>query len=67
MSRADLAPYCDHCSELLSLVSKVAALCAEASTDPVVLETVSEIENLTNGMSRKIWPKISLLRPASHG
>jgi len=64
MSRAELGRYYDYCSELLSLVAKVAALCAEASTDAVVLETVSEIENLTNGMSRKIWQKISLLRPA---
>ena len=29
---------------------------------PLVLDTVSEIENLTTGMSRKIWQKISLLR-----
>lgn len=64
MSRAELGRCYHYCSELLSLVSKVAALCAEASTDSVVLETVSEIENLTNGMSRKIWKKISLLRPA---
>jgi len=28
----------------------------------LVLDTVSEIENLTTGMSRKIWQKISLLQ-----
>ena len=64
MSRADYGRYLDYCSELLSLVSKAAALCAEESTDPVVLDTVSEIENLTTGMSRKIWQKISLLQTA---
>jgi hypothetical protein len=57
----DLASYLDYCSELLSLVAKTAALCAEESTDAVVLDTVSEIESLTLGMSRKIWQKISLL------
>ena len=45
-------------------MSKAAALCAEQSTDPVVLDTVSEIEVLTTGMSRKIWQKISLLHLA---
>lgn len=57
----DYAFYLDYCSELLSLTSKAAALCAEESTDPLVLDTVSEIEVLTNGMSRKIWQKITLL------
>lgn len=64
--RGDLTPfemqrYLDYCSELLSLVGKVAALCAEESQDPVILETVGTIETLTTGMSREIWQKISLL------
>jgi hypothetical protein len=62
MSVRDYALYLDYCSELLSLTSKAAALCAEESTDALVLDTVSEIENLTTGMSRKIWQKISLLQ-----
>lgn len=49
------------------MTSKAAALCAEESTDALVLDTVSEIENLTTGMSRKIWQKISLLRDAPRG
>ena len=65
MNPDELRLYYGFCSELLSLTSKAAALCAEASTDPVVLDTVSEIENLTTGMSRKIWQKISLLLPSS--
>jgi hypothetical protein len=67
MSVRDYALYLDYCSELLSLTSKAAALCAEESTDALVLDTVSEIENLTTGMSRKIWQKISLLRDTPHG
>jgi HAMP domain-containing protein len=64
MSVRDYALYLDYCSELLSLISKAAALCAEESTDALVLDTVSEIEILTTGMSRKIWQKISLLQTA---
>jgi hypothetical protein len=61
LSRDAMERYLDYCSEMLSLVGKIAALCAEESQDSVVLETVSTIENLTTGMSRKIWQKISLL------
>jgi hypothetical protein len=64
LDRAQMEHYLDYCSELLSLVGKTAALCAEESRDDVVLQTVSRIEQLTNGMSRKIWQKISVLPPA---
>lgn len=53
--------YLNYCSEMLSLTAKTAALCAEHSTDSVVLETVSTIETLTTELSNKIWQKISLL------
>ena len=53
--------YLNYCSELLSLTAKTAALCAEHSTDGVVLETVSDVETLTTELSRQIWQKISLL------
>ena len=63
---ADLTPeqveyYLEYCTELLSLVAKAAALCAEESQDDVVLNTVSTIETLTMGMSRKVWQKITVL------
>ncbi len=62
----DLTPqqleyYLDYCSELLSLIGKAAALCAEASRDPVVLDTVSTVETLTVSLDRKIWQKIAVL------
>jgi hypothetical protein len=53
--------YLGYCSEMLSLTAKTAALCAEHSTDGVVLETISTIETLTTELSNKIWQKISLL------
>jgi hypothetical protein len=62
LNAAELENYLDYCSEILSLVAKTAALCAEESTDAVVLDTVSEVETLTVGLAREIWQKISLLR-----
>jgi hypothetical protein len=32
--------------------------------DPIVIDAVTEIENLTTGLSRKIWQKISLIGKA---
>ena len=57
----ELEHYLDYCSELLSMVGKTAALCAEESRDAVVLDTVSTIETLTTSLSRKIWQKITVL------
>ena len=64
LTRDEMERYLDYCSELLSLVGKTAALCAEESRDSVILETVSTVENLTVGLSRKIWQKISNLPPS---
>lgn len=61
MNATDMASYLDYCSEMLSLVGKVAALYAERTTDSAVLATISDIESLTTGMSRKIWQKVALL------
>ena len=63
LNRDQMERYLDYCSEMLSLVGKTAALCAEESRDSLILETVSTIENLTVGLSRKIWQKISNLPP----
>ncbi len=61
MSRAELARYLDYSSEMLSLVSKVAALYVQDFDDSVVLGAVNEIESLTTGLSRKVWQKIMIL------
>ena len=57
---AELIRYLDYCSDLLALLSKVAALYVQNFNDPVTLAAVNEIENLTNGLSRKIWQKIMI-------
>lgn len=56
-----LTRYLDYCAEMLALIAKLAALYAERMRDPVVIDAVTEIENLTTGLSRKIWQKISLI------
>jgi hypothetical protein len=61
MNAEELHHYFDYCSELVSLIAKTAALCAEKTSDSVVLNTVSEVETLAAQMSQKIWQKISLL------
>jgi hypothetical protein len=61
----DLAKYLDFCSELLSLISKIAALLVQHFDDSVVLAGVDEIEGLTTGLSGKIWQKITILERAT--
>ena len=61
MTPIELGRYLDYCSEILSLVSKLAALHVQHLNDAVVLEAVNDIEQLTNQLSNKIWQKITLL------
>ena len=53
--------YLDYCSEMLSLTGKLAALYMQNMRDPIVIESVNEIEDLTTSLSRKIWQKIMIL------
>jgi hypothetical protein len=61
MSPYELIRYLDYCSEMLSLTGKVGALYAQDFKDAVVLSAVNELENLTTGLSRKVWQKIMIL------
>lgn len=56
-----LSRYLDYCSELLALIGKLAALYVQHFDDAVVLQSVDEIESLTNDSSRKIWQKLMIL------
>ena len=56
-----LGRYLDYCSEMLSLMSKIAAVYVRDSDDPVALSAADEIESLTSALSSKIWQKIALL------
>jgi len=61
MTAAALARYLDYCSEMLSLTGKVAALYVQNFEDGVALQAVNEIEDLTTGLSRKIWQKLTIV------
>ncbi len=61
MTPFELSRYLDYCSEMLSLCGKVAAVYIEEVNDSVVIAAVNEIENLTTGLSRKIWQKMLIL------
>jgi hypothetical protein len=61
MTLFELSRYLDYCSQALSLTGKVAALYVQRFDDAVALQTVNEIEELTTGLSRKIWQKLSVL------
>ncbi len=57
----ELARYLDYCTEMLSLISKTAFLYVQDYHDPVAAEAVNDLEDLTNGLSSKIWQKIMML------
>jgi hypothetical protein len=61
MSTFELTRYLDYCSELLSVISKVAALHVQRFQDPVTMAAVDQVESLAAGLSRKIWQKIMIL------
>jgi len=61
MTPFELNRYLDYCSDALAVISKVAALYVQGFQDPVLLDAVDDVEDLTAGFSRKIWQKITIL------
>jgi hypothetical protein len=61
MTPFDLNRYLDYCSDALALISKIAALYVQGFQDPVLLDAVDDVEDLTAGFSRKIWQKITII------
>ena len=61
MTPFELNRYLDYCSEMLSLTGKIAALYVQHFDDADAVAAVSEVEQLTTGLSRKIWQKIMIL------
>lgn len=61
MTPFELVRYLDYCSEALALLSKAAALHVQRFDDREALAAVGDIEHLTDGLSRKIWQKITIL------
>ena len=61
LSRFQVSRYLDYCSELLSITGKIAALYIQDFDDAVALAGVNEVEDLTTGLSRKIWQKLMII------
>lgn len=62
MTAFELGRYLDYCSEMLSLVSKVGFLYVQNYNDSNATESVRDLEEMTNGLSRKIWQKIMVIQ-----
>ena len=60
MTPIEVIRYLDYCSEMLSLAAKVAALYAQSSKDPAVVEASSDLQQITANLSAKIWQKINI-------
>lgn len=61
LGRSQLVRYLEYCSEMLALLGKVAALYVQGFPDERAVAAVDDIEDLTSGLSRKIWQKIMVL------
>lgn len=61
LTALELNRYLDYCTEMLSLVGKIAALYIQDFDDSQAAMAVSEVEELTTGLSRKVWQKIVML------
>ena len=64
MTRFELGRYLDYCSELLSMIGKIAALYGRRIQDPVVLEAVDDAEALAANLSGRVWQNIAILSEA---
>jgi hypothetical protein len=67
MSQFQLTRYLDYCAEMLSLIGKLAALYAEHTRDPQIVEAVNGVEDLATNLGRKIWQKITILSALVEG
>ena len=61
MSAFELTRYLDYSTELLAIISKVAALYVQELADPVTVAAASAVEELAINLSRAIWQKIVIL------
>ena len=63
----EMARYLEYCSEMLALTGKVAALYAQSTDDSVIIEAINEVEDLTTGLSQKVWQKIMSIEKFDDG
>jgi hypothetical protein len=61
MSAFELTRYLDYSTELLAIISKVAALYVQELADPITVSAANAVEELAVNLSRAIWQKIVIL------
>jgi len=61
MSAFELTRYLDYSTELLAIISKVAALYVQELADPIIVSAANAVEELAVNLSRAIWQKIFIL------
>jgi hypothetical protein len=61
MTLFEVRRYLDYCSEMFSLLGKLAAAYAERIDDPTVIAAVNEMEALTTNLAAKVWRKITTI------
>ena len=62
LNRSEKAFYLEFCSQMQSLIGKIAVLYIRDVNDPALITAVNEIETLTTGLSRKTWQKLMLMQ-----
>ncbi len=65
LDQEQLARYLDYCTEMLSLIGKLAALYAQHFPDATVVAAAHDVEQLTTNLSGKIWQKIVIIQQTS--
>ena len=63
----ELSRYLDYCAEMFSLIGKLSALYVQDFDDPAVIASVNDVDQLTTGLSRKVWQKIVILHSLQEG
>ncbi len=61
MTTFELGRYLDYCTEILSVIGKIAAIYVQEFPDAAAVEAADELTRLTNDLSRNIWQKIMIL------
>lgn len=61
MDGAELTRYLNYCTEMLALVSKIAAIYVQDFHDASSVDAASDVEDLAVNLSRTIWQKIVIL------
>jgi hypothetical protein len=61
MTAFELTRYLDYSTEMLAIISKIAALYVQQFNDPITVNAASAVEELAVGLSRTIWQKIVIL------